>query len=114
MYMYMYLQVRIHWYIFHDVFSSFAGYDIVLSHLVDITNVLKTALGAKRNLTAHFIQNRWMAITQNPSESELVVLALQRIKIDPSQYDIFLDMLRSIPEFELIVNALSHGEFLSF
>ena len=91
------------------VCSLYAGYDLICSHLVDITNLLKTT-GAREDLTQHFVQKRWLGTSQNPSENELVQLALQRIKIDPSQYDIFLAMLRAIQGLDLILNVITTGQ----
>ena len=91
------------------LYSLSAGYDRVRSHLVDITNLLKTT-GAREDLTQHFMQMRWLGNAQNPSENELVQLALQRIKIDPGQYDMFLTMLRAIQGLDLIVNAITRGQ----
>ena len=87
-----------------------AGYDLVCSHLVKITNLLKTTKGAREDLTQHFVQKRWLANTQTPSENELVLLALQRIEIDPSQYDMFLNMLRAIQGLDLIVDVMTQGQ----
>ena len=86
------------------------GYDLVCSHLVAITNLLKKTKGAREDLTQHYVQKRWLANTQNPSENELVQLALQRIEIDPGQYDIFLAMLRAIQGLDLIVNVITHEQ----
>ena len=58
----------------------------------------------------HYIQQRWLDITQNPSENELVQQALQRIKMDPSQYDTFLTMIRDIQGLDPIVKVLTFGQ----
>ena len=86
-----------------------AGYDCVCSHLVNITSLIQTTKGARERLTQHYIQRRWLDSTQNPSENELVKQALLRIKIDPSQYDTFLTMLRDTEGLDLIVKALKYG-----
>ena len=71
--------------------------------------MLKTTQGAQKALTQHYIQNGWLDNTQNPSEDELVRQALQRIKIDPSQYDMFLNMLHAIKGLDIMVKALTHS-----
>ena len=43
-------------------------------------------------------------------EGELVTLALVRIKQDPSQFDLFIDMLRDTEGMDLIVTTLTGGE----
>ena len=48
-----------------------------------------------------------MAITENPTENQLVTLALQRIKQDPKQYDMFIDMLRDISGMDLTVQRIT-------
>ena len=88
----------------------FADYDRVRSRLVDITNLLSMTNGAREGLTQHYVQEGWLDPTQTPTEYELVKLALQRIKIDPRQYDKFLSMLRVITGLDLIVKILSKGE----
>ena len=87
-----------------------AGFNRICSHLVDITNMLNTTKGAREALTQHFIQKGWLDHTQTPTEYELVQQALQRIKIDPGQYDTFLVMLRAIQGLGLIVNTITRGQ----
>ena len=48
-----------------------------------------------------------MDITGKPTEDQLVTLALNRIKQDPNQYDLFIDMLRDIPGMDLTVNSIT-------
>ena len=84
-----------------------AGYDHVCSHLVDITHVLETTKGACKYLTQHYIQMGWLENTEQPTEVELVRQALQRIKINPNQYEIFLTMLRNIKGLDLIVSTIT-------
>ena len=43
-------------------------------------------------------------------EGELVRLALLRIEQDPSQFDLFIDMLRDTEGMDLIVTTLAAGE----
>ena len=72
--------------------------------------MLTTTKGAREALTQHYVQEGWLDPTQTPNEYELVKQALQRIKIDPRQYDKFLSMLRVIKGLDLIVKILSKGE----
>ena len=66
--------------------------------------------GAREALTQHYVQEGWLDHTQTPTEYELVKQALQRIKIDPKEYDKFLSMLHVITGLDLIVKNLSKGE----
>ena len=43
-------------------------------------------------------------------EGELVRLALLRIEQDPSQFNLFIDMLRDTEGMDLIVTTLTAGE----
>ena len=88
----------------------YTGYDCVCSHLVNITSLLQITKGARERLTQHYIQRRWLDSTQSPSENELVQQALLRIKIDPSQYDTFLTMIRDTEGLDLIVKCLTYGQ----
>ena len=49
----------------------------------------------------------WLENTEQPTEDELVRQALQRIKINPNQYEIFLTMLRNIKGLDLIVSTIT-------
>ena len=86
----------------------YTGYDSVRRNLSKITEALKATPGAKGHLIVLYMQHGWLNyITENPAEDELVSLALQRIKQDPNQYDLFIDMLRDIPGMDLIVAVLT-------
>ena len=73
----------------------------------DIITGLKSTPGATDKLTLKYKQEEWMDITENPTEDQLVTLALQRIKQDPKQYDMFIDMLRSISGMDLTVDRIT-------
>lgn len=78
-----------------------------------MTDTLRSTPGARELLTLHYKQNKWLKVTENPREDELVTFALVRIEQDPSQYDIFITMLRDIEGMDLIVNIISSGELIS-
>ena len=82
-------------------------------NLVSITKALKSTPGARENLILHYVQHKWLDTTENPVEGELVKLALERIKRDPSQFDLFINMLGDIEGMDLMVKALREGQ-LSF
>ena len=69
--------------------------------------MLETTKGACKYLTQHYIQMGWLENTEQPTEVELVRQALQRIKINPNQYEIFLTMLRNIKGLDLIVSTIT-------
>ena len=85
----------------------YTGFDKVLSIMDDIITDLKATPGATDKLTGKYKQEGWMAFTENPTEDKLVTLALQRIKQDPNQYDLFIDMLRCIKGMDITVNKIT-------
>ena len=93
---------------YHSLF--FVGCDKVRNNLINITKALKSTPGARENLILHYIQHKWLDTTEEPEEGKLVKLALVRIEQTPSQFDLFIDMLRDIEGMDLIVTALSGGE----
>ena len=86
------------------------GYDKVLNKLDDITKTLQLNPGARDKLTRLYQQKEWLGIAARPAEGDLVTLALDRIKQDPSQFDLFIDMLRDTEGMDLIVTTLTAGE----
>ena len=85
-------------------------YDRVLNKLSDITKTLQLNPGARDKLTLLYQQEKWLDIAARPAEGELVRLALDRIKQDPSQFDLFIDMLHDTEGMDLIVTTLTAGE----
>ena len=73
----------------------------------DIITTLKANPGATDLLTGMYKQKGWMNTTVHPTEDELVTLALDRIKHDHKQYDLFIDMLRDIPGMDLTVDRIT-------
>ena len=85
----------------------YTEFEKVLSIMDDIITALKATPGATDKLTGKYKQEGWMAFTENPTEDKLVTLALQRIKQDPNQYDLFIDMLRCIKGMDITVNKIT-------
>ena len=88
----------------------YTGYDKVRSNLMQIIDTLKSIPVAREKLILHYIQHQWLDIMHNPAEDELIRLALVRIQHDPSQFDLFIDMLCNIPGMDLIVVTLTRGK----
>ena len=88
----------------------YSAYDRVLNSLVTITRALKLLPGAQAQLTQLYQLNRWLDITEKPNADELVTLALEKIKVDSNQYDLFFSMLRSITGMEDIVRKVTSGK----
>ena len=72
------------------------NYDKVRCNMNNIITTLKSIPGATDMLIGMYKQKGWTNITVHPAEDQQVTLALQRIKQDPKQYDLFIDMLRDI------------------
>ena len=87
----------------------YTGYDRVLNNLVVITEALESSPSSLDKLTLLYKQHKWLHIKEKPEESQLVILALERIKQDPSQFDLFMKMLCSIKGMDLIVTKLTGG-----
>ena len=86
------------------------GYDNVLNKLNDITKTLQLNHCARDKLTRLYQRKEWLDIAARPTADELVVLASVRIKQDPSQFDLFIDMLRDTEGMDQIVTTLTGGE----
>ena len=95
-----------------DTTTHYTGYDRVLNNLLKITRTLKSTPGARENLILHYIQHKWLGTTESPVEGELVRLTLLRIEQDPSQFDLFIDILRDTEGMDLIVTTLTAGELI--
>ena len=88
-------------------FCLSTGYDKVLCNNYDIITALRSTPGATDTLTGKYKQKQWINITGKPTEDELVTLALNRIKQDPNQYDMFIDMLHDIPGMDITVKRIT-------
>ena len=89
------------------------GYDSVLSSLSDITETLKLNSGARDKLTSLYQEHKWLNISEKPVEDDLVKLALNRIKQDPNQFDMFISILNEIEGMDLIIKTLTGGKLIS-
>ena len=85
-------------------------YDNILNKLDDIVKTLQLNTGARYKLRRLYQRKKWLDIAARPTEDELVRLALDRIKQDPIQFDLFIDMLRDTEGMDLIVTTLTGGE----
>ena len=65
---------------------------------------------AQTELTQLYQQNRWLDITDKPNPDELITLALERIKVDSNQYDLFVAMLQGITGLESIAHKVTSGK----
>ena len=82
-------------------------YDKVRFNINNIITTLKSTPGATDMLTGMYKQKGWMNISVHPTEDQLVTLALDRIKQDSKQYDLFIDMLHDISGMDLTVKRIT-------
>ena len=75
-----------------------------------ITEALESSPSARDKLTLLYKQHKWLHIKEKPEESQLVTLALERIRQDPCQFDLFIDMLSDTEGMDLIMTTLTGGE----
>ena len=101
-------------YIYMSLIINISEYEKVLANLVTIVTTLKASPTAKLKLTLHYKEKDWISIYETPDEDALVILALHRIKQDPNQFNVFIDMLQCIKEMDQIVNAIIGGEEVSY
>ena len=96
-----------------NVINIVTGYNRILSSLGDIIETLKLNSGARDKLTSLYQKHKWLSISAKPVEDDLVKLALDRIKQDPSQFDMLISMLNKIEGMDLIVKTLTGGKLSS-
>ena len=88
-------------------FVLYTEYDKVHFNMNNIITTLKSTPDTTDMLTGMYKQKGWVNITVHLTEDQLVSLALDRIKQDPKQYDLFIDMLHDIPGMDLTVNSVT-------
>lgn len=78
----------------------------VLVNLEDIVEALKVNKGAKESLCLKCTMKKWNELTAELSESEVMKLILNRIKLKAATYYEFIDMLASIDGLDLVVENI--------
>lgn len=84
-------------------------YDAVLEKLETLQERLdlQANVKAKEKLLLKFQAKKWLGPTANPSASALIHLALNRIKGDVKQYEVFIKMLQEITELADIADQIT-------
>lgn len=90
-------------------------YDAVLNQLVALKERLdlKANAEAKEKLLLMFQTKKWLGGTADPTAADLVHLALNRIKDDVNQYEVFIKILQDITELADIADKIT-GILISF
>ena len=81
-------------------------YCCVLKSMTCIVDHLKVNEDAKKRLILKFIEEKWIDITSERNEDELVRTALGRIRKDANEYHKFIGMLKDITGMDQIVDGI--------
>ena len=80
-------------------------YNVVLKKLQVLTECLQHTK-VEETLLQKFKMQRWIAVGATATANELVELALNRIKNQVADYDVFIGMLKSMPGVESIADQM--------
>ena len=81
-------------------------YDVVLKKLEALTERLQRAKEVE-TLLQKFKTEEWIALGVTATANELVLLALDRIKTQVTDYDVFIRMLKSMPGVKPIADQMT-------
>ena len=82
-------------------------YNTLLQNLSSIAGKLLSVPGSKDLLGLKFMEKKWLETTANPSEKDLVILALSRTDADSYTFHEFVEMLKEISGMDLVVQNLT-------
>lgn len=71
-----------------------------------LIETLKSTPGARDAFLHRFMQKNWIATTATPSESDLVLLACNKIKQKASEYETVLKMLKEMDGMDIVIENL--------
>jgi hypothetical protein len=83
-----------------------AQYKAVLSLLEDITRAIKATPEVKESLLIKFKMKQWINPTTACSEAELAKCALEKVRQDPEQFPILVEMFRDTVGMDIIAKKL--------
>lgn len=92
--------------------SDTPQYKKVVENLEVLQERLKVNRQASQDLEVKFKMEGWVGISAQIGAQQLAILALNRIKYDVNQYNVFLKMLRGITGMEDIAKKIA-GIFLT-
>ena len=82
-------------------------YKTLLLSLSSITEQLLSVPKSKDLLCLKFMERKWLEVTANPCEKDLVILALSRIEADSHTFHELVKMLNEISGMDLVVKNLT-------
>ena len=81
-------------------------YRAVLSLIEDITRAIKATPEVKECLSIKFKMKQWIKPTAACSEAELAQCALEKVRQDPEQFPILVEMFRDTVGMDIIAKKL--------
>jgi hypothetical protein len=81
-------------------------YGAVLNSLEDITTAIKATPEVKESVLIKFKMKQWIKPTTACSEAELAECALEKVRQDPEQFPILLEMFRDTVGMDIIAKKL--------
>ena len=78
-------------------------YRAVLEKLVPLVRTIEATPGSLKALQQHFIAKSWLDPITKTNANGLALLALNRIKTNVKDYDVFMGMLSSVTGMDQIV-----------
>ena len=81
-------------------------YKIVTENYADIIDALEANNPAYKTLRRKVKSKEWLKAAENPPAEELVTIIQNRIRRDPSDYDVFMDMLHDTDGMDQIAKEL--------
>lgn len=81
-------------------------YRCILQNMDVIVDHLKTCCGTKEELLIKYQKGGWLGHTENPETATLVRQALTRIATLPSQYRVFMAMLKGVVGMKIVVDKI--------
>ena len=93
---YSYIHVALFWLYYIAALNKASAQHVVLKKLEALTERLQRAKEVE-TLLQKFKMEEWIAEGATATANELVLLALDRIKDQVTDYDVFIRMLKSMP-----------------
>ena len=81
-------------------------YKAVLNSLQDIISALKATPGVKETLSIMFTMKQWIEPTATCSEADLAICALEKVRQDPGQFSILVDMFHNTAGMKIIAKKM--------
>ena len=81
-------------------------YKAVLENLIPLVRTIEATSGSLEDLQRQFTVKSWLSPTAHTNANGLATLALNRIKTNVKDYDVFMEMLSSVTGMDQIVGII--------